>query len=404
MHFGSRRHVSRAATSLFALRTAALALGLTALALPSTASAESKCGAPGAGTCLNSDTFWPSSGPSKFVGISGTQTVNESELAIGVVTSFQSRPVVLTTASPGPSGAGTDSYAVDNQFTANFLWQYGITKRLAFDLALPITLGQTGDGLSALTGGKDIKFTAMRDLRYGLAFAIVPRERVDSETSRANKGPGHNYAVTARFGMTAPIGDKTELAGERTAVFMPQIAADYRRGPVFLGAELGARIRPTTEVLGARIGTQLSGGLGVGIDLLPRELLSAQLEARALYNVPEQADVVLSGGNVVSTPNGKYLFPAEWMLSARTAPLPSGDLAITFGGGGGLTADTVTVPRFRFVLGLVYSPEGRDSDGDGILDRVDACPRIPARGERRDGCDHGDPEAQPQPKRDPQSL
>lgn len=397
MHFGSRRLVSRA--SLFALRTAALLLGLTALALPSTASAQSKCGAPGAGTCLNSDTFWPSPGPSKFVGISGTQTVNESELAIGVVTSFQSRPVVLSTASPGPSGPGTDSYAVDNQFTANFLWQYGITKRLAFDLALPITLGQTGDGLSALTAGKDLKFTAMRDLRYGLAFAIVPRERVDSETSLAKKGPGHNYAVTARLGMSAPIGDKTELAGERTAVFMPQIAADYRRGPIFLGAELGARIRPTTEVLGARIGTQLSGGLGVGVSILPRELLSAQLEARALYNFPEQADVVLSGGSVVSTPNGKHLFPAEWMLSARTAPLPSGDLAITFGGGGGLTADTVTVPRFRFVLGLVYSPEGRDSDGDGILDRVDACPNVPARGEPRDGCDHGDPE----PKRDPQS-
>lgn len=376
------------ATSFVVRAALALALPLSLFA-SRVAHAENTCGTA-ASACVNSDTFWPSAGPARFVGVSGTQTVHEGDLAVGIVSSYQSRPIVLRTASPGPQGAGTESFAVDDQVTANFLWQYGITRHLAFDAALPITLGQSGEGLGALTGGGGIKFTAIRDFRFGLSLALVPRERVDVETTQKQRGPGHSYAVLLRLGMTAPIGDKPELAGERTAVFTPSIAADYRVGRLFVGAEVGARIRPTTEIFGARIGTQLASGVGVGVDILPRELLSASLEARVLYNLPEQADVTRGPTGLVSTPNGKYLFPAEWMLSARTAPVGSGDFAITFGGGGGLSSDTVTVPRLRFVLGLVYAPLGRDSDGDGILDKVDACPHVKARGEPRDGCDHAE--------------
>lgn len=351
------------------------------------ARAESSCGS-GASACINSDTFWPNAGPSRFVQVSAPATVAAGDLGVSLVTSYQSRPIVLRTASPGPGSSGTDSYAIDNQFTTNFLWQYGVTRALAFDAGLPITLGQSGDGLGALTGGGGVKFTAIRDFRFGVALALVPRDRVDVETARKRGGPGNAYAVTLRLGMSAPIGDKAELASERTAVFLPSVAGDYRVGPVYVGAEIGARIRPTTDVLGARIGTQLHTGIGVGVDVLPRELLTFNLETRVLYNLPEQADVTRTAGGIVSTPNGKYLFPAEWMLSARTAPLASGDVAFTFGGGGGLASDTVGVPRFRFVLGLAYTPQGRDSDGDGFLDKLDACPHEKAQGEPRDGCDH----------------
>jgi len=373
---------------------AALAASPLALAEGVAHAADPACGS-GTSACLNSDTFWPSPGPARFQQVSGTSTVNAGDLGISLVTSYQSRPIVLRTASPGPSATGTDSYAVDNQVTTNFLWQYGITRALAFDAALPITLGQSGDGLGALTGGSGIKFTAIRDFRFGVALALVPRDRVDIETTRKRHGPGSDYAVTLRLGVSAPIGDKAELASERTAVFLPSLAADYRIGPVLVGAELGARVRPVTEALGARIGTQLTSGVGVGVDVLPRELLTFSLETRVLYNLPEQADVTRTASGLVSTPNGKYLFPAEWMLSARTAPLASGDVSFSFGGGGGLASDTVTVPRFRFLLGIVYAPQGRDSDGDGILDKLDACPHEKARGEPRDGCDHGQGEGRP---------
>jgi hypothetical protein len=67
------------------------------------------------------------------------------------------------------------------------------------------------------------------------------------------------------------------------------------------------------------------------------------------------------------------------MASVRTAPLAGGDLAIQLGGGGALPLGDVpvTVPRFRFVLSVVFAPLGHDSDGDGIEDREDQCPGKP---------------------------
>lgn len=269
---GTPRRLLRACLALGNMLTA-----LTVLTAPSVGHAETPCAGDPA-VCLNSDTFWPAPGPSRFAGVSGTQTTTPGELSIGLVTSYQSRPIVLRTASPGPSGAGAETFAIDDQVTTNFLWQYGITSRLAFDAALPITLGQGGAGLSALTGGDGVKSTAIRDFRFGVALALIPRARVDAETSQRQGGAGHTYGLTLRVGATAPIGDKADLAGERTTVFTPSLAGDYRVGRFSFGGELGARIRPTSNLLGARIGTQLTAGVGAAFEVLPRERLSAQLE------------------------------------------------------------------------------------------------------------------------------
>jgi hypothetical protein len=169
--------------------------------------------------------------------------------------------------------------------------------------------------------------------------------------------------VAGRFEVSAPSGDRSQFAGEGWAVFVPSLAAEYRRGRVFAGAELGARIRPTAQLLGARIGTQIVTALGAGVDVLPRSLLSATLEAWALPTLDQQADVTLSGGTTgqySTTPNGKHLVPAEWQLSARTAPV-RGDLSIQLGGGGALPLGDeapVTRPRFRFTLGVRWAPSG----------------------------------------------
>ena len=93
--------------------------------------------------------------------------------------------------------------------------------------------------------------------------------------------------------------------------------------------------------------------------------------------------------------------PSPPVSAESPAPLASGDLSLLLGGGGGLSPDTVTVPRFRFVLGITYAPEGRDSDGDGIVDKYDRCPQEPQRGEPRDGCDHTTPSSAPRPETQP---
>lgn len=338
--------------------------------------------------CINDDTLWPDPGPARFIAVGSTETVAAGQVGFGLVTSYLSRPIILHVSSPG--GAGSDQYAVNDQVNGTFLWSYGVTDRLQLDLAVPLTFGQGGTGLAPVTGGDGLKDTAVRDLRFGFAYALLPHRRVAPDLPAGSPAARDDvWGLVARVEVSAPTGDHDQFAGERSGVFVPSLAGDWRHGRWYAGLQLGARVRPTAELLGARIGTQLVTAAGVGFDVLPRELLSAQLEAWALPNLEEQRDVTAPQGGTIAmaTPNGQYIAPAEWQLSARTAPLPGGDLSFVLGGGGGipLTPDAITTPRWRFTLGVRWAPLARDTDGDGIPDAVDRCPSVPARGST-DGC------------------
>jgi hypothetical protein len=329
--------------------------------------------------CVNDDVLWPHAGPSRFVAVGSTETVAAGQVSFGLVTSYLNRPVILATRL---GGAEIDQYAVNDQVNGTFLWAYGVTSRLELDLAVPLTFGQGGTGLAPITGGSGLKDTAVRDMRFGLAYALVPHPRVGDETQRGAWG------LVARVEVSAPTGDTDQFAGERSGLFVPSLAGDWRSGRFFAGAEVGARLRPTTEVLGARVGTQLVTVVGAGYDILPkRELLTATLEAWALPTFAEQHEITNPNGVYVSTPDGQHIAPAEWQLAVRTAPLRGGDFSVQAGGGGGipLTGDAgITTPRFRFTLGVRWAPLARDTDGDGVLDSQDRCPSQPAR--TRDGC------------------
>lgn len=346
-----------------------------------------QCSNPLVSTCINSDSFWPHAGPQRFAAVGGTETVAERQIGFGLVTTYLSRPVLLRVASPGPGGS--DQFVIDNQVNSNFLFAYGVTSRLELDVGLPITLVQTGAGTSPLTGGRPIRDTAVRDARFGFAYALVPRKRMDLEKAAAEGGPGKSFSATTRLVFSAPIGDNTDFAGERTMVFSPSIAADYRVSRLFFGAEIGGRLRPVTEFAGARVGSQLTTALGAGFDILKRDLLSVLLEGRAYYNFPEQHDSQQSAFGITSRPNGTHVIPSEWLLGVRSAPLLDGDVSFYLGGGGPIPLGeaAITVPRFRFVLGLTYAPIQRDSDGDGVPDRIDRCPtQAGERGGERPGC------------------
>jgi hypothetical protein len=304
--------------------------GALAVALVAIPAHATDCGGP-LSTCLNDDDLWPHAGPAHFVAVGSAETTASGHLGFGVVTSYLSRPIVLESPTPG-LGQATTYNVVDDQVNGSFLWSYGVTRRLELELALVLTFGQSGTGLAPLTGGAGLKDTAARDMRFGFAYAILPHQ---GRTPDAN--PVDGWGLVARFETSAPTGDRSQFAGERAGVFVPGLSGDFRSGPMFAGAEVGARIRPTAELLNARVGSQLVAALGVGYDLLPRELLAVALEAWALPT---------------------YVTPAEWQVSVRSAPLGTGDLALQLGGGGGISFGDlpITTPRFRFTLGLRWAP------------------------------------------------
>jgi hypothetical protein len=345
--------------------------------------ARAQCKSVYLSPCFNSDTYWPNAGPMRFAGVSGTETVGIGQVGFGLVTSYQSQPVVLRIASPG---SGSEQSIVDDQVNGNFTFAYGITNKLELDFVLPVTFVQRGAGLGAISGGTSLRDTAVRDLRAGFTYALLSRSRVAPSASAERN---EDWGLAARFIFTAPTGDANDFAGERSAVFVPNVAASWTRGRIFAGADLGFRFRPVNEFAGARIGTQLTTALGAGVDVLDRERLALILEGRAYVNLPEQARPTQSSVELKSTRNGNHIVPAEWFLGVRSAPVLPGDVTFLLGGGGPIPFgdDAITVPRFRVVLAVVYAPLARDTDGDGVLDKYDQCPT--QRGERggeRPGC------------------
>ncbi len=362
---------------------AAVVAGGVFVASPRAARADA-CAAPLASTCVNSDNLWPHAGPSRFLTVGGAETTPRGDVAFGLVTSYVSRPIVLSTTS---AGAPATDYVIDDQVNTSFLFAYGVTDRLELDLVVPVTLSQSGSGASPLTGAKSgVSTTGMRDLRFGLAYAIVPRRRVDPEAFAHAEVPAglprpSVWGLTARFDVSAPTGDTAGFGSDGYAVWSPSLAADYTRGRWFAGAEVGLRLRRTEEIEGARVGSQALIGLGFGRELLGHDLLALTAEAYVLPTFSEQHTVTAPPQSVgtVSAPNGSYIAPAEWMLSLRSAPLLGGDLQLQVGGGGSLpfrASEPITNPRFRFALSVRYAPLGRDSDGDGIPDKDDRCPFV----------------------------
>ena len=145
---------SRSLMRPFRLVVAASLSASFALFAPKIALAGS-CDNPKSGACINSDTLWPHVGPSHFVSIGGTETIEAGKIGFGVIGDYQSGPIRLQTPSPGP--LGTTQNAVNDQVNATFAFEYGITKNLELGVMLPLTLGQGGSGTSAITGGEDIR-------------------------------------------------------------------------------------------------------------------------------------------------------------------------------------------------------------------------------------------------------
>ncbi|HLK38478.1 MAG TPA: hypothetical protein VKU41_17065 [Polyangiaceae bacterium] len=316
--------------------------------------------------CINDDTLWPHPGPATFEFVGSTDTVAARQLGFGLVSTYLFRPVTLHLPSPG--GAGSDQYAISDQADGTFLWAYGVTDRLELDLALPVTFGQGGTGLTPLTGGPGLKDTAVRDFRYGFAFRWLGV-------------PGHDgWAGVARFEVSAPSGDRSQFAGESAAVLVPSLAIDGRAGRWFAGAEVGVRARPPTQLLQARVGSQLSASLGVGYRILPQDRLSIEAEAWALPSLVAQATLA-ADSPYASQAGGGSLVPAEWQVSARTAPIGAGDVSFQLGGGGRIPLGDsgLTSPGFRLVLAIRWAPLGRERPAQvaGAETRAEGTPPVP---------------------------
>ena len=332
------------------MRLAAIALGLALASFPRQARAA--C-VDGLSTCIEADTFWPHSGPSYFNWVGGTETTARGAVGFGWVTSYLARPIVLFAPSSQPSG--TEIAAVDRLWNATFLFSYGITDRFEATLVMPTTAYRTGTGISALTqqSAEPLAKAALRDIRIGSTFTLIP-----------SPPPGaRGLSVATRLELGLPTGDESSFNGDRTVIGLPSVVGEFRQAGLVVGAEIGARLRTTSELLGTRVGSQLVFSLGVGGEILEGNKLGVLVEAVILPTLTEQHELgpaTVEGRPIVG--HRRPLMPAEWLASVRTGELLSGDMSVSLGAGSslGLTGESgMTSPSFRVVLGVRYAPRGK---------------------------------------------
>jgi outer membrane protein OmpA-like peptidoglycan-associated protein len=344
-------------------------LALPALLLSSAPARAADCSpASRVSSCLDADNLWLRPGPSLFSSIGNTALTPAGQIGFGFVVGYQRRPIVfrLPSAEPG----GTDAYAIDDQLNASLLWTVGLSRFLELTAVAPVALYQNGVGVSPLVNQQSTPVTrsAIRDTRVGLNAGILRREG-----GYLQPGPG----LAARLAVVLPTGDQTTFAGGKGVGAAPSLVFDYRIGPVVVGVEAGARLRSSVEIAGATIGNRAYEALGVSVDVLSNERLTVGAEIFSLQSLGTQQHITRAAdGSVIDGTSRPANLPTEWLFSLRSAPALAGDLSFHLGGGTSipLTDNTVTAPAFRVLGGVRYAPLGRDSDGDGILDKNDKCP------------------------------
>jgi OOP family OmpA-OmpF porin len=308
----------------------------------------------GLSTCIDADTYWPHAGPAYFNVVGGTATTAPATLGFGWATTYLARPIVLLL--PSSQTGGTEVPAISGLWNATFLFSYGVAPRFEVNVAVPTTVYRDGTGISALTrqGGAELSRAGLRDLRVGVTYALLP------PPTRETGG----FSLASRLQVALPTGDEASFNGDRTAVAIPSLAAEFRRAMLVVGGEVGARLRGTSDLAGTRIGSQLAISFGMGSDLLPDRMLGILIEAIALPTLVDQHELSPVSPQSARTVVGdrRFLMPTEWLASLRTAGLMSGNLSLSLGAGGSLSLtgeSGATSPSFRAMLSVRYAPTAR---------------------------------------------
>jgi outer membrane protein OmpA-like peptidoglycan-associated protein len=245
---------------------------------------------------------------------------------------------------------------LDTGVTADLTGSLGLFGWLELGLHLPVHLVYDGDrsGTLAATAG-------VGDLRFVPKLALLRTGTLDQ-----------HFLVGLAIPVSFPTGNDDALRGAGGVTLGGQLLFAAHLGRLGLGVDLGYRWR-SQHPAGLAWGDGVT--LGPWLSLGLTDALTLRAEAFAEKIVGADVD------------GATFPFEVLGGLEVRT-----GDLALYGGASFGLT-DGIGDPDFRLIAGVRYrkhAPERqgfKDSDGDGLLDKDDECPRDP---EDEDGYRDGD--------------
>jgi OmpA-OmpF porin, OOP family len=307
---------------------------------------------------IDVQTFEYAVGPKTFVTVSNADVAAPKQLAVDALITFLTKPFTIYDLDEDRMISGERVRVVESLTAAQLAVAYGLTDKLQLGASLPVIFTLRGEGLEPNTG-----MPAVGGLHVSGLGDIV----VEGKYRLLSKG-STKIAGLAGVSLPTSIGsDGSQFIGDDLPALRGRLAVQYDAGRLAIGVNGGVLLRKPRTIYDSTIGPQLMWGVGAAVRITER--LSAIAESYGRAGLP---DFSLDAS------------PLEAIGGLRLYATSA--VAVLAGGGAGLVRG-IGSPASRFFLSIGYSPDVRDTDGDGVPNGRDRCPTEP---EDRDGSQDSD--------------
>ncbi len=235
------------------------------------------------------------------------------------------------------------SWIVEDAFTADFLWAFGIIDILQIGLALPVVLNQDGEGAMPFKpqGVENADYalasSALRDLRFNLKARFLG--------GKAQIPDRRGFGLALDLGLSVPTGDELNFAGDEGVVLFPTAIVDFHQCKLSAAVNIGGRFRFSEGEKLADLGVGQQGTFGLGVT-------GHYLKRRLLLSLEGMGIVELEGFD---------RFGFEYRGGAGYVPddARAVSLWLALGSSAG-TGDLLGAPLLRVLVGITYAPGADD--------------------------------------------
>jgi len=304
------------------------------------------------GAGFDTHLFRPALDSRGLVSVNGVDVLGDGRFSLGLVLDY-GRGILRV-----PDVGQKSTALVDHSFQGTFHFAYGIANRASVGISAPALL-MAGESQPSVPGWgpQALDVQAFSHVAF---HAKVKLTRADSEA----KGVG--VALAGQVGI--PVSDAPKNGGaDPTLFYWPMLIVEKRfgiGGQVRLAANVGWRGHsPSSTTLGLANGTFRDGSrvtYGAGASFRVLDPLDVVVETYGTYLLSDSAAAVKPSNEAIG--GLKYFVDDSSYLTVSAGPRYTNGFE---------AAD------LRGVIGFVFEPPARDSDGDGLRDDVDRCPNTP---------------------------
>ena len=287
---------------------------------------------------INAEFFNPSSS-SGFFGVTDGGILPHLTVRAGLFLNFANDPLVVFLREDGD----LILKPVTTQSALDVSASIGLFRWAELSLAVPVALVQQGDAdLSLIARAGSVQSGALGDIRLQLKGRIIgdPLKKEDFKLSLLGNAQ-------------LPTGDGENFFSNPGVPFFVGLAAAMPLQKFSFGGNLGLSSHPAVTIGDVTLSKDIRFGVGASYEVVEKFVALAEVEGAASLD-----------------PGSKGHVPTEVRLGGRIGL--GKDLWLPVGAGVGLNKG-VGAPDFRVLLGVLYTPQARDTDGDRVPTSKDKC-------------------------------